>query len=137
MRNSRNISASSKRRVPLALSLLSAGETVEIAEDYDLLDINEMITKGREGFIAFVVTGDSMVPDIHPGYIVFVDSWSEPQNGDIVVSCVNDQINVKTFNRRSGGLFLIPSNGRYDSHRIRAEDDFKIIGVVRGHLALY
>lgn len=137
MRNSRSVSASSKRRIPLALSLLSAGSAIEIAEDFDLLDINEMITKGRDGFIAFVVTGDSMVPDIRPGYIVFVDSWSEPQNGDIVVSCVNDRINVKKFLRRPGELFLVPSNGRHHAHRIRAEDDFKIVGVVRGHLAVY
>lgn len=137
MNANKKLATKSKSTLPVALSLLSAGDHLEVSEDYDLLDINEMITKGREGFIAYVVTGDSMVDDIRPGYIVFVDSWAEPRNGDIIVSCVNDRNNVKVFERNHRGLFLVPKNGDHPVRQVRPTDNFHVLGVVKGHLALY
>jgi SOS-response transcriptional repressor LexA len=137
MDSSRVLAQHSKKRIPLAHSLLSAGEAAEISDDYQLLDVCELITNGREGFIAYEVTGDSMVSDILPGYIVFVDPFCEPRNGDIVASSVNGRNCIKIFNRKPNGLFLVSANTKYKPHEIRPSDNFFILGVVKAHLALH
>jgi len=134
---SREMLTKSRSLMPLANSLLSAGAAAEVSDDYDLLDVNEMITKGREGFVAFVITGDSMVDAIRPGYIVFVDSFSEPRNGDTVAACVNGKNCIKIFDRKPNGLYLVSANANYSPKEIQATDSFFILGVVKGHLAVY
>ena len=121
--------------IPLAQSLLSAGEAFEISEDYDLLDVNFAITKGRDGFIAFPVTGESMLPHIRNGDIVFVDTWAVPRNGDTVVANVNGQNNIKVFQQTHCELYLVPKNGDYRTRQIKDTDTLYIVGVVRAHLA--
>lgn len=135
--HTRNLKPRSSRSIPLALSLLSAGETAEITDDHELLDINELITGGRDGFVAFVVTGESMVDAIRPGYIVFVDTYAEPRNGDIVVSNVNGLNNVKTFENGRRGLFLVPKNNQFPVRQITHQDQFCILGVVKAHLGMH
>lgn len=131
------LSTHSVRQLPLAFSLISAGSAAEVVEDHQFLDVNDLITKGRDGFVAFEVTGDSMVDTIHPGYIVFVDTWAEPKNGDIVASVVNGLTCIKIFRRARGNLYLVPANPEYEPRRITAQDNFWVLGVVRSHLAVY
>ena len=121
--------------IPLALSLLSAGVGYEVSEDWEPLDINALITGNREGFIAFIVDGTSMVPSIRAGDLVFVDTWAIPKNGDTIVSNVNGQNNVKVFEDGNRGLFLVPKNGDFPERKITERDAFRIVGVVRAHLA--
>lgn len=137
MNNHLRLKTSSARQIPIALSLLSAGRAVEITDDHDLLDLNFAITGGREGFVAFPVTGDSMVDEIRPGHIVFVDTFREAQNGDIVVSCVNGRNNIKKFEKRPTGLYLVPKNRSFQTTQVLESDDFHILGVVRGHMRIY
>lgn len=127
----------SRSLTPLASSLISAGSAVEISEDYDLLDVNELITKGREGFVAFEVTGESMVDHIQPGNIVFVDTWAEARSGNIVATVVNGLTNIKIFKASRKGLYLVPANSEYTTQEINQQDSFHILGVVKGHLAVY
>lgn len=127
----------SRKRIPLATSLLSAGEAFEVSDDHQMLDVAELVTHGREGFVAFVVTGDSMVDDISPGGIVFVDTWASPQNGDIVATSINGETGVKMFENSPVGLFLIPKNGNYPRRQIKPTDAIHVLGVVKGHLKLY
>lgn len=131
------LATNSKHKIPLALSLLSAGPAVEIGEDYELLDINALVTRGREGFIAYPVTGDSMIEGIQPGSVVFVDPYAEPRNGSIVAASVNGAICVKTFQIRERKLYLVPQNTKYPSKEIREADNLHILGVVKGNLNLY
>lgn len=131
------LATKSKKLVPLAYSLLSAGDAAEVSDDYELLDINEMITKGREGFIAYPITGDSMIAGIQPGSVVFVDPYCEPKNGDIVACCVNGRNNVKIFKRTSTHLYLVSANKKYSPKEVTARDSFHVLGVVRGNLTLY
>lgn len=133
----RTLVTHSKAKIPTALSFISAGPAVEIGEDFHMLDVNELITRGREGFIAFEVTGDSMVGHIHPGNLVFVDTWAEPRNGDVVASNINGATCVKYFHRSDRGLYLVSANRSYSPREITRRDAFSILGVVRGHLALY
>lgn len=125
----------SDHKIPLSLSLLSAGDGFEISDDYEFIDIGEMITGGRPGTTrAYLVTGDSMLEHIRPGDIVFVDTMAEPRNGDTVVSCVNGQNNVKIFWRDGPDLYLVPRNGKHRPRQITAADSFHILGVVTYHL---
>jgi SOS-response transcriptional repressor LexA len=128
--------------IPLAYSLLSAGPAAEIDEGYALLDVNSLVTKGRDGYIAFVVTGDSMVPDIRAGFIVFVDTRRQPRTGDAVVVSINNENCIKLFDRtptqyEPPRLFLVPRNGDYPTREIFPNDDFRVLGVICGHLAVY
>jgi SOS-response transcriptional repressor LexA len=127
----------SHRKIPLAMSLLSAGFAVEVSDDFELLDVNDLICRGRDGFVAFIVTGDSMVDFIHPGWVVFVDTYAEPKNGDIVVASLGDKNCVKYFQNKSNGLHLVSKNPNYKPVRVRESDGFRIVGVVRGHVAVY
>lgn len=131
------IATKSQRKIPMALSYLSAGEASETTDDYELLDINELITGGKEGMVSYKVTGDSMLEYIKPGYIVFVDPYQEPKNGDIIVSRVNGKNNVKIFKASDNGLYLVSANKTYPPKKITKVDDFHILGVVKGHLAVY
>lgn len=131
------VATASKRKIPLAHSYLSAGEPEEVFDDYEMLDINEYITGGKEGIISYSVTGDSMREDIRPGDIVFADPYRQPEAGDIVVSRVNGKNNVKIYKPCHNGLFLVPKNKCYKPRKITSVDDFHILGVVVAHLGIH
>lgn len=127
----------SHQQMPLAHSLLSAGQAAEVYDDgYTLLDINALITGGREGFLAFIITGDSMREDILPGSVVFIDPYREPKNGDTVAVTINGQNCIKIF-ERSERLYLVPRNVEYEPQEVRSSDELYILGVVKAHLAVH
>lgn len=127
--------AQSHLTIPLANSLLSAGPTSEIGDDFRLLDINFLVTSGREGFFAFEVTGDSMVDTIKPGALVFVDTWAEPRNGSIIAADVNGLTCIKIFQYSSSGLYLVSANIEYKPKEITSGDSFRVLGVVTYQLS--
>ena len=127
----------SRKRTPLATSMLSAGPAFEVSDDHQMIDIAELVTNGREGFVAFIVDGDSMVDEIRPGSIVFVDTWAEPRNGDIVATVVNGCNSVKIFQRDTHGLHLVPKNPEHPPRTVQPTDALHILGVVRGSLFLF
>ncbi|HRJ90066.1 MAG TPA: S24 family peptidase [Pyrinomonadaceae bacterium] len=131
---SAHLATTSIMKTPLALSLLSAGAPAEVSDDYELLDINQIITGGREGIIAYRVSGDSMREEIRPGDYVFVDPQCEPKNGDTVVCRINNQNVIKIFQNGSAGLFLVPRNPEFVPLRPTPQDDVQILGVVLWHL---
>lgn len=131
------IASHSKKQIPYSLSLLSAGDPAEICEDYELLDINELITGGKEGFISYKVTGESMCDEIKPGYLVFVDPYQEPKKGDVIVARVNGKNNIKLYQPTKKGLYLVPANSDFPAQKITVKDDFTILGVVKAHLAIH
>jgi DNA polymerase V len=120
--------------MPIALSLIEAGPGSHIDEDYELLDINTLITNGKEGFVCFEVTGDSMVELIPPESLIFVDLRAVPRNGDIIAVSVNGRTNVKILEQNLQGLYLVSSNEDHPPVQIRQEDHFQILGVVKAHL---
>lgn len=131
------LATKSKRKTPLALSSLSAGEPSEICEDYELLDINELITGGKEGIVSYHVTGDSMREDIKPGDVVFADPYRQPENGDVIVSRINGKNNIKIYKSNSNKLFLVSKNKAYPAREVTAIDDFHILGVVLAHIGFH
>ena len=131
------LATKSKKKIPHALSSLSAGEPSEICDDYELLDINELITGGKEGIVSYPVTGDSMREDIKPGDIVFADPYRQPENGDIIVSRINGKNNIKIYKANNNKLFLIAKNKAYPPREVSRFDDFHILGVVVAHLGVH
>jgi phage repressor protein C with HTH and peptisase S24 domain len=107
-------------------------QTLSIDESFQLLDINALVTGGREGFAAFEVTGDSMVDHIHAGYLVFVDTWAEPRNGDIVAAVVNGLTCIKIFQQSTRGLYLVSANTECPPANI-----LDVLGVVSASLVVY
>jgi phage repressor protein C with HTH and peptisase S24 domain len=133
----KHLATRSQRAIPIADNYIAAGAAVEIGDSHTLLDVNALITRGRDGYIAFEVTGDSMLDHIHPGNIIFVDTWAEANNGDVIAATVNGLTCVKIFQRSTRGLYLVSANTEYKPREITAHDAFAVLGVVRGHLALY
>ena len=68
------------------------------AEDYlsDSLDFNRDLIKHPEATFYAVVDGDSMTGfGINHGDIAVIDKSLEPAHGDIVVSFINEEFNIK------------------------------------------
>lgn len=135
--NGTKLLAHSKNYIPIGTFNIVAGIAAESTDDYELLDVNEYITKGKEGFVTYRVTGDSMLEYIKAGYIVFADPYEQPKSGDIIATCLNGRINIKIFQRRSNGLFLVSANKKYKPCEVTETDNFHVLGVVKGHLAVY
>lgn len=129
--------SSASKPIPLAHSLISAGAGAELDEGYSLLDLNMWLTGNRDGFLAVVITGDSMRPNIEPGYLVVVDTYREPKNGDTVVVSVNNETCVKVFQQEQQRLYLVPKNGDYPVREVKPSDNFRILGVATAHFAIY
>ena len=131
------VATKARKGVPLALSKISAGPSTEIMTEHSQLDINALVTGGREGFVAYEVTGDSMADQIPPGSIIFVDTWVEPRHGDVIASSVNGLVNVKIFQQtQNGRLYLVPANEKYAPREITNQDSFQILGVVKSCLSV-
>lgn len=133
----KHLSPHSHKMIPLGTSAVSAGPAAWVADGYALIDVNDLITKGREGFLAVEVTGTSDVPYICPGYMAFVDTWAEPRNGSMVLALINGLACIKKFEHTERRLRLVSRNKEYKPVEITPRDDFHILGVVKGHLAVY
>jgi SOS-response transcriptional repressor LexA len=78
-----------------------------------------------------------MIPDIKPGYIVFIDSWAEVQNGNVIAAEMNGLTCIKIFKKGTNGLFLVSANRNYQAKEVTSRDDFRVLGIVRAHLAIH
>ena len=94
------------------------------AEDYlsDSLDFNRDLIKHPEATFYAVVDGDSMTGlGIHPGDIAVIDKSLEPAHGDIVVSYINEEFNIKQLDLTSASMKTIISRcGVWWSIRLRS-----------------
>ena len=106
------------------------------AEDYlsDSLDFNRDLIKHPEATFYAVVDGDSMTGlGIHPGDIAVIDKSLEPAHGDIVVSYINEEFNIKQLDlthKDEGYIELRSGNPKYPTFRINEDDHFEVWGVV-------
>ena len=106
------------------------------AEDYlsDSLDFNRDLIKHPEATFYAVVDGDSMTGlGINPGDIAVIDKSLEPAHGDIVVSYINEEFNIKQLDlthKDEGYIELRSGNPKYPTFRINEDDHFQVWGVV-------
>lgn len=75
---------------------------------------------------------------ISPGDLVVVDKAATPRNGSIVVAYVNGEFTMKIIDlserKANGIIWLRPANSAYPPIRITADEDFRVWGVVTGHV---
>lgn len=84
---------------------------------------------------AVKVSGDSMVPTIYPGYVVFIDtSRRDPKRlvGQMVAAREGDGVTIKWLRKDKDAYLLVPQHvsPRIPIRIMRAEDDWAIVGVV-------
>lgn len=97
------------------------------------LDLNELLV-ARPAATYFVrAAGDSMEgAGIRSGDLLVVDRSLEPEDGSVVIACVDGEFTVKTFRRgrRGGGVRLEAANPAYPPIRFSGEMELRVFGVV-------
>jgi repressor LexA len=113
---------------------VAAGLPINAVENMEgSLVVDPAFLKRAEDAFALRVRGDSMINiGINDGDLVIVSPNEQTTNGDIVVAMLNDEATVKKFELVNKKIKLVAENSAYSSIEIRKEDDFKLIGKVKG-----
>jgi repressor LexA len=64
--------------------------------------------------------------------LVIVSPKKDASNGEIVVARLDDEVTVKTFQKKNEVIRLIPENEKYKPIEVKGNKDFSIIGKVIG-----
>ena len=67
---------------------------------------------------------------IAPNTKLVVDRSLKPENGDIVIACVNGEFTVKFLKKNNHKAWLVPANNKYNDIEITPEMEVIIWGVV-------
>lgn len=122
------------------LGRVPAGEPT-FSEEYieDMLLLDDNIAKG-EGVFAVRVKGDSMIgAGINDGDLAVVKKNPTPQNGEIVVALIEDEVTLKRFVREGGKVILRPENEAYTDIDLTSlgHDRISILGTVQALVRRY
>jgi repressor LexA len=81
--------------------------------------------------IALRVQGFSMKDaGIMPGDVILLRTQSTARSGDTVVAYLNGGLTVKTFERKKSTINLLPANPSFDTMKVTADDEFRVLGKV-------
>ena len=117
--------------IPMA-GIVAAGSPIEPVPQSESIEVPPSMLRGGETF-ALRVKGESMKDDgILPGDLVMVRKQATARNGQTVVAIVNREATVKVFHRKERHIELHPANAAMVPLVVRAQDDFRIEGVVIG-----
>jgi DNA polymerase V len=105
------------------------------AQDYldDTVDLNEaLIIQGHEAatFVLRVQGWSMMNAGIFDGDRIVVDRALEPQQGDVVVAVLNNDLTVKRLGMVDGRLALLPENPHFKPILLDEGDTLEVWGVV-------
>lgn len=133
-----NQDAVSKMRViPVLRDPAAAGTARLIREnevDYELLFPPELLPAGGK-LVAFKVAGDSMLPVLHTGFIVLVDTAQRDVAklvGKMVAARDENGVTIKWL-RKQGKMYLLVPQNTAPQHEVRIiteADDVSIVGEV-------
>ncbi|NWG29525.1 MAG: transcriptional repressor LexA [Ignavibacteriaceae bacterium] len=120
-------------KIPI-IGRVAAGLPLNSVENYEgSLVIDSSFLKKDEDAFALRVKGDSMIhAGINDKDLVIVSPKEQARNGDIVVAMLNDETTVKKFEFINNKIKLIAENNAYLPIEVKNEDDFKVIGKVKG-----
>ncbi len=115
------------------LGRVAAGQPITAEENHvGTLELDGLFGETRELF-ALQVRGDSMIDaGILEGDYVVVLKRDSARPGEIVVALLDDEATVKTYQPKRGSIELVASNPRYAPIVVTPQNDFRILGVVRG-----
>ncbi|MGB5288176.1 MAG: transcriptional repressor LexA [Ignavibacteriaceae bacterium] len=113
---------------------VAAGLPINAIENMEgTLVVDPAFLKRAEDAFALRVKGDSMINiGINDGDLVIVSPNEQAKNGDVVVAMLNDEATVKKFELVNNKIKLIAENSAYLPIEIKIEDDFRLIGKVKG-----
>lgn len=120
-------------KIPI-IGRVAAGIPINAVENLEgSLVVDPSFLKKAEDAFALRVKGDSMInAGINDKDLVIVSPREQAKNGDIVVAMLNDEATVKKFEFINNKIRLIAENNAYLPIEVNSEDDFKLIGKVKG-----
>ena len=120
-------------KIPI-IGRVAAGLPINAVENLEgSLVVDPSFLKKAEDAFALRVKGDSMInAGINDKDLVIVSPKEQARNGDIVVAMLNDEATVKKFEFINNKIRLIAENNSYLPIEVKKEDDFKLIGKVKG-----
>ena len=120
-------------KIPV-IGRVAAGIPINAVENLEgSLVVDLSFLKKAEDAFALRVKGDSMInAGINDRDLVIVSPREQAKNGDIVVAMLNDEATVKKFEFTNNKIRLIAENNAYLPIEVKSEDDFKLIGKVKG-----
>jgi repressor LexA len=120
-------------KIPV-IGRVAAGIPINAVENLEgSLVVDPSFLKKAEDAFALRVKGDSMInAGINDKDLVIVSPKEQAKNGDIVVAMLNDEATVKKFEFINNKIRLIAENNAYLPIEVNREDDFKLIGKVKG-----
>lgn len=121
--------AVSSKGVPV-LGHIVAGVPVTAEENIEgYIQIDGLI-KHSDNLFFLIVDGYSMKDKgILPGDYVLIKPTNNINNGQIGVFRINGEVTLKTYNRNSDGIFLLPANDSFSPIQVSEDDDFEVIGI--------
>ena len=113
---------------------VAAGLPITAIENMEgSLVVDPTFLKKAEDAFALRIRGDSMIDaGINDGDLVIVSPNEEARNGDIIVAMLNDEATVKRFELIDKKIKLIAENSAYSPIEIKSEDNFNLVGKVKG-----
>ena len=120
-------------KIPV-IGRVAAGIPIDAIENHEgSLVVDPSFLKRSQDAFALRVKGDSMInAGINDKDLVIVSPNEQAKNGDIVVAMLNDEATVKTFEFKNNQIRLIAENNAYTPIEVKSQDDFKLIGKLKG-----
>jgi len=120
-------------KIPV-LGRVAAGLPINAVENLEgSLVVDPSFLKKSADAFALRVKGDSMInAGINDKDLVIVSPNEQAKNGDIIVALINDEATVKKFEIINNKIRLIAENNAYQPIEVKSQDDFKVVGKVKG-----
>lgn len=120
-------------KIPV-IGRVAAGIPINAVENHEgSLIVDPSFLRKAEDAFALRVKGDSMInAGINDRDLVIVSPNEQAKNGDIIVAMLNDEATVKRFEVINNQIRLIAENNAYQPIEVNKQDDFKVVGKVKG-----
>jgi repressor LexA len=116
------------------LGRVAAGKPIEAIEDVNAIEIPPSMI-GRGDHFVLQIKGDSMMEDgILDGDFVVIRKQSSAENGETVVTLINNEATIKKYFKKKGRVELRPAHKGMEPLIIKEGDlriEGKLVGVIR------
>ncbi|MPN35392.1 LexA repressor [bioreactor metagenome] len=116
------------KRLPVYDAPAAAGAALPLLTDDYAMDWAE--NAPDDASFGIKIRGDSMIPVIENGAVVWVKKQSTLEPGEIGIFILNGESLCKRLEYRNGGCYLISENSAYNPIRIYDTDELHVAGRV-------
>jgi len=104
----------------------------------DSLDLNRLLIRRPAATFFLRASGDSMIgAGIYSGDILVVDRSITPNDGDVVIACIENEFTVKRIRIHDGKVWLIPANPAYRPIFFQSMQELRVFGVVIANVHMF